>query len=207
MTPGAYHTIMPVGSYGVNCVVFWNDHDQCVLVDPGQDADKLFAFIKTGNLTLEAVLLTHCHFDHIGALPSILAKHPNLPVFAHFLDWKMLGHPLNQFPPEYPSVPRPDNLRDILELPTACIGFGFSVIETPGHTPGSVCLKSGDLLLTGDTLFAGSCGRTDFPGGSMSRMMDSLRRLAALPGDTLVIPGHGMFTTIARERDGNPYML
>ena len=62
---------MPVGSYGVNCVVFWNDHDQCVLVDPGQDADKLFAFIKTGNLTLEAVLLTHCHFDHICALPGI----------------------------------------------------------------------------------------------------------------------------------------
>ena len=90
-------------------------------------------------------------------------------------------------------------------------GLSAKVLSTPGHTPGSVCLlfegEGGGLLLSGDTLFAGSCGRTDFPGGSMSRMMDSLRRLAALPGDTLVIPGHGMFTTIARERDGNPYML
>lgn len=206
MPPLVSHTVMPVGSYGVNCVVFWNDAGQCALVDPGQDSDALLSFIDERRLTLEAVLLTHCHFDHIGALPGILARHPNLSVFAHFLDWKMFGHPLNQFPPEYPSVPRPDNLRDILELPSACIGMGFSVIETPGHTPGSVCLRSGDLLLSGDTLFAGSCGRTDFPGGNMAAMRRSLATLAKLPPETVVIPGHGAKTTIGEEVANNPFM-
>lgn len=202
----APHQIMPVGSYCVNCVALWNDAEQCVLVDPGQDSDTLLSFLDECHLTLEAVLLTHCHFDHIGALPGILSRYPTLPVFAHFLDWKMFGHPLNQFPPEYPSVPRPDNLRDILELPKACIGFGFTVIETPGHTPGSVCLNCGGLLLSGDTLFAGSCGRTDFPGGNMAAMRRSLATLAKLPPETVVIPGHGPKTTIADEVANNPFM-
>lgn len=206
MNLGTHHTIIPVGSYGVNCVAFWNDREQCVLVDPGSDADKLNEFLRAFDLTLEAVVLTHCHFDHIGALPDLLAKRRNIPVFLHFNDWKMFGHPLNQCPPEYPSVPAPNNLCNILNLPTACLGIGFEVIETPGHTPGSVCLKNGDILLSGDTLFAGSCGRTDFPGGDMAAMRRSLDKLAKLPPETVVIPGHGAKTTIGEEVANNPFM-
>ena len=118
----------------------------------------------------------------------------------------MFGHPMNQMPPEYPCVAKPANLRDIREAPAAFRGFAFQVLETPGHTPGSVCLKFGDLLLSGDTLFAGSCGRTDFPGGSMAAMRQSLAALAQLPAETDVIPGHGPATTIGTEVATNPFM-
>ena len=97
-----------------------------------------------------------------------------------------------------------DTYEDGNEIPLDSLRF--TVLETPGHTPGSVCLRCGDLLFTGDTLFAGSCGRTDFPGGNGAAMRASLRRLAALPGDCTVLPGHGPATTLARERQFNPYM-
>ena len=116
----------------------------------------------------------------------------------------MFGHPLNQFPPEYPSIPRPADLRDVdlLDLPW------LKTIHTPGHTPGGVCyhIPGDGLLLSGDTLFAGSVGRTDFPGGSMATLVDSLKKLVVLPGETLVIPGHGPHTTIAAEIAGNPFL-
>ena len=114
----------------------------------------------------------------------------------------MLGHPLNQNPPDYPPFPAPDGLHDCHEL------AGVTVIDTPGHTPGGVCYHFPDakLLLAGDTLFAGSVGRTDLPGGDMATLMDSLAKLTALPDDTLVVPGHGMLTTIGAERRGNPFL-
>ncbi len=200
------HKTIPVGSYCVNCIALWNDASQCLLVDPGQDAAMILAFLEERRLSPAAILLTHCHFDHICALPGILAAHPSLPVYAHPSDWPMLGHPLNQVPPEYPSFPKPPNLADIRGAPAALAGFTFSVLETPGHTPGSVCLDFGGLLLSGDTLFAGSCGRTDFPGGSMAAMRRSLAALAKLPPETVVIPGHGESTTIGAEVAGNPFM-
>ena len=199
------HSIIPVGSYCVNCVILWQDA-RCIVVDPGQDADAIIAFMEERALVPQAIILTHCHFDHIGGVPGILAKHPGLPVYAHPSDWLMLGHPMNQVPPEYPSVPRPANLLDVRDAPGALEGFGLRVLETPGHTPGSVCLMFGGLLLSGDTLFAGSCGRTDFPGGSMAAMRRSLAALAELPPDTEVVPGHGASTTIAREVADNPFM-
>ena len=118
----------------------------------------------------------------------------------------MFGHPMNQCPPDYPGIPRPANLLDIHDAANAFPGLVFQVLDTPGHTPGSVCLKFGELLLSGDTLFAGSCGRTDFPGGSMAAMRQSLAALATLPPETDVIPGHGPTTTIGREVAENPFM-
>ena len=196
---------IPVGAYGANCIVLW-EGTQCLVVDPGQDAEDILAFMSSRELAPLALLLTHCHFDHIGGVPGILARHPGIPTYAHPSDWPMFGHPMNHCPPEYPAIGKPDRLLDIREAPAAFPEFGMEVLETPGHTPGSVCLKFGALLLSGDTLFAGSCGRTDFPGGSMAAMRRSLAALAKLPPETEVVPGHGGTTTIGYEVESNPFM-
>ena len=200
------HQIIPVGAYEANCIVLWNG-DDAVVVDPGQDADDILSFMNGRNLQLRAVILTHGHFDHVNGLPGILAANPGVPVYAHPSDWVMFGHPMNRNPPDYPGVALPENMRDVRNVASDFPGFGFEVLETPGHTPGSVCIKSGELLLSGDTLFAGSCGRTDFPGGSMSDMRKSLAALAKLPAETQVVPGHGPSTTIGYEVAHNPFML
>lgn len=198
--------VVTVGSYCVNCVVV-SDGEGCIVVDPGQEADRISGLLTELRLKPLAIVLTHGHFDHIGGLPGLLASYPGLPVYAHPSDWPMFGHPLNQMPPDYPSVPRPDNLLDVRKITDDLPGFGIRVLETPGHTPGSVCLNMGDHLISGDTLFAGSCGRTDFPGGSMASMRKSLESLAQLPPKTLVIPGHGPSTTIGNEVANNPFMV
>lgn len=189
------------GSYEVNCTIL-HDGDSAYVVDPGAEAERIIALLEERKLAAKAILLTHAHFDHIGAVPALQARYPGLPVYVGAGDMAMFGHPFNQLPPEYPLVARPENLRDAHELE------GFEAIDTPGHTPGGVCwhLAADRLLLSGDTLFAGSAGRTDFPGGSMSRLMESLAKLAALPDDTEVIPGHGPFTTIGREKATNVFM-
>jgi len=115
------------------------------------------------------------------------------------------AHPMNQFPPDYPAIERPRPLETLEKLEHL---EGLTVIPTPGHTPGGVCyyFPADKLLLAGDTLFAGSVGRTDLPGGDMATLMRSLETLKALPPDTTVIPGHGMFTTIKAELAGNPFL-
>ena len=199
------HKIIPVGAYEANCVILWVGKDALVL-DPGQDSELLLAFLSGRNLRLRAILLTHGHFDHVNGIPGILEKNPDVPVYAHPSDWVMFGHPMNRNPPDYPGVGKPANLHDIRDIVKDFPAFGFEVLETPGHTPGSVCVKTGSLLLSGDTLFAGSCGRTDFPGGSMADMRRSLASLAKLPPETEVVPGHGPSTTIAHEVASNPFM-
>ena len=197
--------IMPVGAYAANCIVIWRGADGLV-VDPGQDAADIIAFLRERGLSPKAILLTHGHFDHIGGIPGLLSAFPGMPVYAHPSDAPMFGHPMNQYPPEYPGIAKPEKLLDIRTATKAFPGLEFEVFETPGHTPGSVCLKFGDLLLSGDTLFAGSCGRTDFPGGSMAAMRRSLAALAGLPPETEVVPGHGGSTTIGHEVATNPFM-
>ena len=194
-------TVETVGSYAVNCTLL-RFGAKAWVVDPGAEGRRLAGLLAADGAKLEAILLTHGHFDHIGGIAALQEAFPDAPVYIHPNDVPMLGHPMNQSPPDYPRAPVPSRVEDCRTL------AGVEVIETPGHTPGGVCYRfpAAKLLLSGDTLFAGSAGRTDFPGGSMARLMDSLARLAALPGDTTVVPGHGPFTTIAREAASNPYL-
>ena len=204
-----------VGGFEVNCSIL-NDNGKAWIVDPGQEAERIIDALAKKGLEPAAVLLTHAHFDHIGAIPGLLKRFPDLPVYVHEKDAPMFGHPLNQLPPEYPNTGSLKGLRGLRGL-RSVEGLEVEIIETPGHTPGGVCYyfpnfrtsqtaKPLNLLLSGDTLFAGSVGRTDLPGGDMATLMDSLRKLTALPDDTLVIPGHGPHTTIADEKRGNPFL-
>ena len=202
--------IMPLGAIGANCVILWEDSAAAWIVDPGAEPEAVNAFLDKKGLTPALVLLTHGHFDHIGALDGLLARFPDLPVHVGPGDVPMIGHPQNAWPPDYGAVKKPASLvADLVDGATlAAGGLTMRVIATPGHTPGGACFLFADqkLLLTGDTLFAGSCGRTDFPGGDSRQLNASLRRLAALDPELTVVPGHGEPTTIAREVATNPFL-
>ena len=200
-----------VGGFEVNCSIL-SENGKAWIIDPGQEGERILALLAEKRLTPQAILLTHAHFDHIGAIPTLQAAFPDLPVYVHEKDAVMIGHPLNQLPPEYPTLEgKVKNLKELKELRELS---EVEVIETPGHTPGGVCYyfapstdhQAPGTLFAGDTLFAGSVGRTDLPGGDMATLMGSLEKLKALPDETVVIPGHGTFTTIGDEKRGNPFL-
>ncbi len=202
--------IMPLGAIGANCVILWEDPAAAWIVDPGAEPEAICAFLDEKGLTPALVLFTHGHFDHIGAIDGLLARYPKLPVHVGPGDVPMIGHPQNAWPPDYEAVKKPATLvADLVDgASLAAGGLTAQVIATPGHTPGGACFLFAEqkLLLTGDTLFAGSCGRTDFPGGDVRQLNASLRRLAALDPELTVVPGHGEPTTIAREVATNPFL-
>lgn len=187
-------TVLPLGPMQANCYIV-SEGDACAIIDPGAQGEKLIGWLKEQNLTPGAVFLTHGHFDHVGAV-KVVAKEYGCPVYLHPGDTSMEGYLAKGL-----WWNKTYEEGDVIAVGS----MAFAVLHTPGHTPGSVCLKIGDTLLSGDTLFAENCGRTDFPGGSWEEMLASLRRLAALE-DCTVLPGHGGETTIAWERVHNPYM-
>ena len=198
-----------VGSFEVNCSLLENE-GKALIIDPGQEADRIIAALENKGWEPEAILLTHGHFDHINGIPGLLERFPDLPVYVSEEDAKVMSHPMNSLPPEYSPVTVPSkNLKtDLRNSSFSILHSSFTVVPTPGHTPGGVCyfLPQEKLLLSGDTLFAGSIGRTDLPGGDMATLMRSLDSLRSLPEDTVVIPGHGMTTTIGRELASNPFL-
>ena len=189
------------GSYAVNTSVISNG-GKALIIDPGADAGYIIGQLEKKGLEPSAILLTHAHFDHIGAIPALQHAFPDLALYVHPADLMILSHPINQMPPEYPAIGIPSDIRDCRELKET------EVIETPGHTPGGVCyyFREDKLLISGDTLFAGSIGRTDLPLGDSKTLMRSLEKLKVLPDDTLVIPGHGCHTTIGTEKKSNPFL-
>ena len=190
--------VLPLGDYQTNCYILHNDDSSdCVVLDPGYEPEIILSYLAEKKLNLTAIALTHCHFDHVGAVKELAAQ-TDCRVYLNQKDLAL--------PPMLTNGPLyyTDTYKDGDTVPLA--GIPFRVLETPGHTPGSVCLMTGAHLFSGDTLFAGSCGRTDLPGGDSRAMRDSLRKLAALEGNYNVYPGHGSATTLAREKQTNPYL-
>ena len=202
--------VISLGEYEANCTVVWGAGKTAWIFDPGGDADVLLEFLRKRGLKPSRVMLTHAHFDHIGAVPALVAAYPGISVHVGAGDKPFFGHPFNANPPSYPPVPPPAALVADLAEGVEISGDGLSarVLATPGHTPGGVCFyfKDDSLLIAGDTLFAGSAGRTDFPGGDSRALYASLARLKALPAETFVVCGHGPSTTIGRETLSNPFL-
>ena len=198
-----------VGSFEVNCYILSGAGQEAMLIDPGSDADEIIRRLEHDGRRVAVYLLTHGHIDHIYALSEVHRRFPaQVALHADDNAWAFLE--VNQFPPDYPP-PRdsPPTLRLVKDGSSfRDCGIDYTVVATPGHTPGSVCyhFPTENVLFTGDTLFAGSVGRTDLPGGSPRAMTSSLRRLKGLAPATRIYPGHGPDSTIERERQSNFYM-
>lgn len=192
---------MPVGPIGTNCYLLGDETAKvCAMVDPGGDPEEILSMIQASGLVLTAILLTHGHYDHTGGVEGLELAFPDTPVYIHQSDAQGVD------PTLFPPLPA-GQVRYYGEGDTVAVGgLTVEVLHTPGHSKGSVVLKVGDVLFTGDTLFQGSCGRTDLPGGSYQEIMTSLARLAALPGDYRVCPGHEGLSTLDAERQRNYYM-
>lgn len=202
--------MLETGPLATNCCLVWGDEKRAVVFDPGSDAGKIDEILDQQRLEVAAYVCTHGHIDHISALAALHAKRP-APVAMHTDDLEWAFEPDNLLlsiypPPVRPQVEEFDRLDRARDWTYA--DLSFECIETPGHTPGSCCLFFADsgILISGDTLFRGSCGRTDLPGGNPRQMKESLDKLKKLPGPTRVYPGHGLDTTIDTERATNYYM-
>ncbi len=191
------HTLT-LGLYQTNCYIVHNEgKKECIVIDPGYEADTIMNRTALLGLEIKAILLTHAHFDHVGAVRQIAAD-TDCQVFVQEKELSMpeamMGGPL-YYTDLYPA-----------EGTVQVAGLAIKVLHTPGHTPGSVCLLIADAMFSGDTLFAGSMGRCDFPGSSIFDMRKSMKKLHALPGDYRVFPGHADATTLEYERKTNPYL-
>lgn len=200
---------IPAGIYAVNCfIIGCEETKNAAVIDPGGDAEDIMKYIDEHGLTLQYILLTHGHGDHIGGIPDIKAK-KDVPVFIHEGDASMLRN-ANINLSKLMSGPDIEIIPDRLLKDGEMIKLGaleLHIIHTPGHTPGGICIKVNDILFTGDTLFANSIGRTDFEGGSFEQIIDSIKsKLLVYDDQTKVFPGHGPVSTIGRERIANPFI-
>jgi glyoxylase-like metal-dependent hydrolase (beta-lactamase superfamily II) len=202
-----------LGEYETNCYVVRSGEaaSDCLVVDPGLGAEELIAFLDERKMTAVAAVLTHGHIDHIAGLAALRRSFPDIKVFIHAHDAEMLGKPVANLSGlmgrAFAAEPADILLEDGDWVERA--GVKLQVLHTPGHTPGGLCLYSsgGGVVFTDDALFAESIGRTDFPGGSMSRLVRSIKeKLWVLPDETVVYPGHGPSTTIGREKAHNPFL-
>ena len=198
------HTL-PLGDYQTNCyIVHAKDAASCAIIDPGYEPERILAFVAEQGLRVDAVLLTHGHFDHVGAVETIVTK-TGCALWMSESDYSQFPSPIiaHYFPLANCDFTQVQFCEDGEEISAG--GLTFTALSTPAHTAGSVCFACEDALFSGDTLSSGSCGRTDLPGGNWGQMKQSLKRLSELPGDYLVHPGHGPGTILSMERKFNPY--
>ncbi|MBQ3055254.1 MAG: MBL fold metallo-hydrolase [Oscillospiraceae bacterium] len=195
---------IPVGSLATNCYLAYDEESRHgFVVDPGDHVDRILHELKFHQVTVEAILLTHAHFDHIMAVPELIQT-TGAKLYVGAGETPVLEDPSVGMRMSVPHL-TPDVWVKDGEILTLA-GMELTCLNTPGHTPGSICYLTEDTMFSGDTLFCGSCGRCDFPGGSVAEMYASLKRLASLPGNFRVLPGHDSETTLDRERRMNPYV-
>ena len=191
---------IPVGQLETNCYVVVNEETlACVVIDPGDESNAIMDYIESNRLRCEAIMLTHGHFDHVGAVNEILEQ----TGCALYINPRDEGYEVGKSGMKF-KMPEGGKYFDDGDIIVEA-GLEFKVLATPGHTPGSVCLICGGALFTGDTLFRGSCGRADLPGGSMREEMRSLKKICELEGDYEVYPGHMDSSSLERERRFNHY--
>ena len=198
---------LAVGPLEANCFLIGDeDSRKAMVIDPGDEPDRIMAAVKDGNLSLEYIVCTHAHFDHVGAVPDIkdetgakiVIHKDELEIYQGARDMAAFwGYDIS-------PLPEPDMLvEDGDEIRLGALSF--RVLHTPGHSPGGMCLFGAGAVVTGDTLFAGAVGRTDFHGGDINKLKGSFKRLLSLPPETEVLAGHGPNSTIGRERSENVF--
>lgn len=202
--------ILQLGPFFVNCYIVGDSNSkEGIIIDPGYDPERIISFVEGLGLSINKILITHGHADHIAALDEV-KSHFGAKILIGEKDAPMLGNPsanLSEYTGEKLTAGTADQLlKDGDEI--AVGQFLFKVLDTPGHSPGSISLYGNGVVFTGDALFLGSIGRTDFPGSSHEALIESIHnKLLVLPGDTIVYSGHGTDTTIGQEREFNPFLL
>jgi len=205
------HEILPVGPLQCNCSVIGDEAShEAMVIDPGDDIQDILALIAKHNLQVKQIVITHAHIDHVGGAMKLRAA-TGAPILLNQNDYALLK--MLDMQAAWVGMASPGKVEidhSVAQADTVKAGsLTAQVIHTPGHTEGSVCLyfPAERKLIAGDTLFAGSIGRTDLPGGSFDKIMDSLHdKVLALPDETVVVPGHGPLTTISEERESNPFL-
>ena len=188
-----------VGHLGTNCYIATDEKTlDCAVIDPGDEGNTILNYTEDNHLKVRAILITHGHYDHTGAA-AFVSEETGAPIYIHEKDVGEIGE-------SYRYAPEKDIKHYAESDRIRAGGLIFEVFETPGHSAGSVTLRCQDALFPGDLLFRDSCGRTDLPGGSMEDLLRSLKKIASLPGDYEVYPGHLQSTTLDHERRYNEYV-
>lgn len=203
-----------LGPVQTNCYIVSNKEKDCLIFDPGEEGARIISELRKNGLNPLAILLTHTHFDHIGAVDTIRETYP-IPLYVHEKEVDWLANPMKNGSGKYGELPNyivnsPDEEHIIRTEGQLTIGtFTMTVAHTPGHSPGSISFifNEDGFAIVGDTLFEQSIGRTDLIGGSMNMLLKSIHdKLLSLPEDTIIYPGHGNYTTPANEMDSNPFL-
>jgi len=205
------HEILPVGPLQCNCSIIGDEASrEAMVIDPGDDIADVLALIQKHNLQVKQIVITHAHIDHVGGAMKLRAA-TGAPILLNQNDYTLLK--MLDVQAAWIGVPPPGNVdidHSVGELDKVQAGsLVAQVMQTPGHTEGSICLyfPAQKKLIAGDTLFAGSIGRTDLPGGSFEKIISSIHeKLLTLPDETIVVPGHGPLTSIGEERKSNPFL-